>query len=67
MPRLSRHSKVFADKTKPRHEKTIIIQGIPSDTKEAFKSACALNGKTMRDVFIELMRNYAVESPNPHL
>lgn len=58
MPRKSRISQTPADTTRPCHRGTLIVQGLPSDTKAAFKSACARREKTMRDVIIELMREY---------
>ena len=48
-----------ADKSKPRHQCDILIQGIPKSTRNAFKAACAENEETMRDAFITFMRDYA--------
>lgn len=41
------------------HKGTMIIQALPQDTKAAFKSACYRRGSTMRDAFIQFMRDYA--------
>jgi len=55
----SRISPLPADPGKPRHKKTLFVQGIPEDTHSAFKSACARRGETMRDVVIKLVREFA--------
>ncbi len=58
MPRTSQISVMPRDKTKRMHTGTMIIQGLPRDTKCAFKSECYRRGVTMRDAFIVFMRDY---------
>lgn len=52
------------DRNKPYHRGAMLLEGIPLTTKAAFKAACALRGKTMRDVFITFMRAYAKRHGN---
>jgi hypothetical protein len=63
MPIRSKISQHPRDKSKRRHNGTIIITSIPRDTKYAFKSACCRRGQTMRDAFILFMRQYAKDTP----
>lgn len=63
---MSRRSKISVlpqDRTEPHHEGVLFVEGIPKDTKAAFKAACARRGETMRDVLIRLIRDYAVKTP----
>lgn len=60
----SKISVIPADPTLPRHTGVLFVQGLPEDTKAAFKAACARRGTTMRDVIIELMRHYAEKTNN---
>ena len=39
--------------------KPIHIKGVPCDVMRDFKAACATEGKSMHDVFINLMQIYA--------
>lgn len=58
----SQISQVPADRKKPHHRGAMFMEGIPKSTKDDFKAACAKNGKVMRDIFIELMRDYAIKA-----
>jgi hypothetical protein len=46
------------DKNMRMHKGTMIVQGLPQDTKNQFKAACYKRGSTMRDAFIQFMRDY---------
>lgn len=59
----SRISVLPADKSVTAHRGTMIIEGIPQDTKQLFKAACARQDETMRDALIKLMRGYVKEHP----
>jgi len=59
MARRSKISVIPADRSKPHHRGAMFFEGIPADTKAAFKSACARRGESMRDAFIKWMREYA--------
>jgi hypothetical protein len=61
MPHKSIISPVPRDKRKAHHSKAMLIQGLPQSTREYFKAACAMRGRSMRDVIIELMRRYVEE------
>lgn len=61
MPKRSKISVIPADETQPHHNGILLVQGIPEDTKLAFKAACARVGETMRDVIIKIMREYAAK------
>ncbi len=37
----------------------LFIQDIPADTKNRFKAKCSGKGRSMRDVIVELMGQYA--------
>jgi hypothetical protein len=41
---------------------TMFFQSIPTQIKADFKSACARNRKTMRDVIIGLMQEYSAKA-----
>lgn len=47
---------------KPQHRGALFIEGIPEDTRTAFKAACARRDVTMRDTFITLMRKFAADT-----
>jgi hypothetical protein len=38
--------------------KTILIKGIPVELYRRFKAVCAARGRTMKEVFIELMERF---------
>lgn len=60
---MSRKSKISPIKDGvAAHHATLFVQHIPESTKNAFKSACALNKTTIRDAIIELMRKYVAET-----
>ena len=35
---------------------TMIVRHIPRDLRDRFKSVCALKGRTMNEIIVELMR-----------
>lgn len=39
--------------------KTLIVQGIPEETKRCFKAACDRHGKSMKDTLITFMSTYS--------
>lgn len=54
---------VGMDKAKPGADKTVrqtalLIWGVPTPLRERFKAACAMRGKTMRDVVMDLLQEY---------
>jgi len=40
------------------HKGVLFFKGIPIDTKNQFKAACARKGQTMQEAIVKLMRQY---------
>lgn len=49
----------------PRHRGVLFLEGVPQSTKAAFKSVCASQERTMRDVLITLMRDFVKKHTTP--
>lgn len=54
----------MADEKLPSEKLVTLKLQIPEDLRNAFKGACAVQGKTMRDVVIAAMQTY-VEAAQP--
>ena len=39
-------------------DETLLIQGVPKKVKVSFKAACAKQGKTMKQIVIQLMQEF---------
>lgn len=41
---------------------TIFLRDVPRNVRDPFHAACAFRGKTMKQVFLEFMQDYARET-----
>ncbi len=60
-PKRAKVSKISVAPANPnatKHRGVLFLEGVPEDTKQLFKAACARKGETMRDAMIRLMRDY---------
>lgn len=48
------------EKSDLEKEVSMLVHDVPLEVKRKFKEACVRNGKTMKQVLIELMRRYSV-------